>query len=123
MLLEKEIVLSKRRDLDPFPDENTPDVSLVSIPGRNQLKLSTWNRNSTGLEIETTPKIRLQWDILLLSFQSVNGLDKFAIYLVEARQHNISKEMNQGILVGKLLSIVNCLIKYDELLDVFKLLL
>lgn len=41
MLLEKEIVLSKRRDLDPFPDENTPDVSLVSIPGRNQLKLST----------------------------------------------------------------------------------
>lgn len=41
MLLEKEVVLSKRRDLDPFPEENTPDVSLVSIPDRNQLKLST----------------------------------------------------------------------------------
>lgn len=80
MLLEKEVVLSKRRDLDPFPEENTPDVSLVSIPDRNQLKLSTWNRNSTGLEIETTPKIRLQWDILLLSLQSVNGLDNFDVY-------------------------------------------
>lgn len=41
MLLEEEIALSKRRDLEPVPEENTSEVSLVSIPDKNQFKLPT----------------------------------------------------------------------------------